>query len=94
MKRISIQTDLEIDPQFWALLPALNINWHSKKFEFEWFCLMVYIGKMKPEVKKNILEYEIHVNVKPALKAIRKLRKKLLWLKIKMFFKRPFKHSV
>ena len=93
MKRITIQTDIDIDPKFWALLPALNINLGSKQFEFEWLCLGIYIGKLKPIApKKNTIEYELHISVdsKPALKAIRKIKRKLILLKIKSFFRNLF----
>lgn len=43
MKReITIQTQITIDPKFWALIPALNINLHSGELELEWLCLGIY----------------------------------------------------
>jgi hypothetical protein len=50
MKRISLKTEMEVHPQFWALLPALNINLNSKEFEFEWLCVGIYISKIEPEI--------------------------------------------
>jgi len=38
-----ITADVRFDLKFWAILPALNINLHSKNFEFEWLCLGIYI---------------------------------------------------
>lgn len=35
-KRISFKTDIDLDLGFWAILPAININRHSKSLEFEW----------------------------------------------------------
>lgn len=31
------------DTSFFAILPAININLHSKTLEFEWTCLGIYI---------------------------------------------------
>ena len=45
-KRISFKVDIDLDFQFWAILPAININLHSKSLEFEWLCLGVYISKI------------------------------------------------
>jgi hypothetical protein len=94
-KRISIKIDMGIDLQLWALLPALNINLRSKKLKLEWLCFGVYINKIKPEVSKNIIKYEIHVSTdeEPALRAVRRLRRKILWLKMRIFFKRLFGHE-
>lgn len=44
-KRIRLVVDIDLDFDFWAILPALNINKHSKSFEFEWLCLGIYISK-------------------------------------------------
>ncbi len=38
---------IDIDIRFWALFPAININLHSREFEFEWLCLGVYTGKQR-----------------------------------------------
>ena len=35
------------DWKFFAILPALNINIHSKSFEFEWLFLGVYLNFWK-----------------------------------------------
>lgn len=43
--------NIVFNTQFWAIIPALNINLHSKELEFEWLCLGVYIGKKEDESK-------------------------------------------
>lgn len=30
---------------FWALLPAINLNFGSGDFEFEWLCFSMYVGR-------------------------------------------------
>lgn len=36
--------EVEFTPKkFWALLPAININFGVGEFEFEWLCLGIYI---------------------------------------------------
>jgi hypothetical protein len=44
-KEIILEVAINLDLHFWAILPALNINLHSKEFEFEWLCIGIYIGK-------------------------------------------------
>ena len=36
MNRRTFKIDIDFDVQFWALLPAININLHNHEFEFEW----------------------------------------------------------
>jgi hypothetical protein len=93
MKRITIKTDIDIDTKFWALLPAININLNSVGIEFEWLCLRIYIDKIKPETppkKVMNMDCETHVAVDagPALKTIRKIKRKIFGLKVKMYFKK------
>jgi len=45
MKQFNINICIEINVEFWAIIPALNINLHSKELEFEWLCLGVYCAK-------------------------------------------------
>lgn len=33
---------VDISPKFWALLPCVNINFHTREVEFEWLCFGVY----------------------------------------------------
>nr|DAY93925.1 MAG TPA: hypothetical protein [Caudoviricetes sp.] len=51
-KRSTYKIDVDFDTKFWALLPALNINFHSWEFEFEWLCLGIYIGKLKYDIRE------------------------------------------
>jgi len=41
MKRFKINVDFDIDPNFWAILPAINFNLHSNSLE--WLCFGLYI---------------------------------------------------
>jgi hypothetical protein len=43
-RRVRLQVDVDIDINFWAILPALNFNLHSNNLEFEWLCFGIYIG--------------------------------------------------
>jgi len=55
-KRNTFKLDLDIDLNFWALLPALNINVHSKELEFEWLCFGVYLKKSDQITINNATE--------------------------------------
>lgn len=46
-KRMRLVIDIDLDLKFWALLPAININIHSKSFEFEWLCIGIYVSRIK-----------------------------------------------
>ena len=47
-RKLSFMIELEITPKtFWALLPAINLNMHSKELEIEWLCIGIYISKIK-----------------------------------------------
>lgn len=46
-KRISFKTDIYLDFCFWAILPAININRHRKRMEFEWLCIGIYISRIQ-----------------------------------------------
>ena len=37
--------DFKKDIKFWALMPCVNINLHSKEFELEWLCFGLYVRK-------------------------------------------------
>ena len=42
--KLTFTIDIEITPKiFWALLPAVNLNLHSKEIELEWLCIGIYI---------------------------------------------------
>lgn len=43
-KTFKLKVDFDVDYNFFAILPALNINLHSKEIEFEWFYFGLYIG--------------------------------------------------
>ena len=43
-KTFKLKIDFDVDYNFFAILPALNINLHSKEIEFEWFYFGLYIG--------------------------------------------------
>lgn len=43
-----IQIGFHVDIKFFALLPALNINLHSKTLEFEWLFFAIYVDVAKP----------------------------------------------
>lgn len=42
MSRNRLVLDFEVDFKFWALIPAVNLNFHSA-FEIEWLCFGIYI---------------------------------------------------
>lgn len=52
MNRRTLKIDIDFDVQFWALLPAININLHNYEFEFEWLCFEFYFGKQKYEIRE------------------------------------------
>ncbi len=52
MNRRTYKIDIDFDICFWALFPAININLHSREFEFEWLCLGVYIGKQRYDIRE------------------------------------------
>lgn len=37
--------NINVDLKFWAILPAINLNFHSNTFEIEFLCLAIYIDK-------------------------------------------------
>lgn len=52
MNRRTYKVDIDFDIRFWALFPAININLHSREFEFEWLCLGIYIGKQRYDIRE------------------------------------------
>lgn len=42
---LNLKIDFSIDYNFWAIIPAININFHSITLEFEWLCFALYIDK-------------------------------------------------
>jgi hypothetical protein len=38
-----MRKDFEFDLEYWAILPCINLNFHSKELEFEWLCFGFYI---------------------------------------------------
>jgi hypothetical protein len=49
MKRISFIIDVDFNPYFWAFIPAINANFHSKSLEIEWLFVGIYISKKPTE---------------------------------------------
>lgn len=49
MKRIRLRIDCDIDLKFWSIIPAININFHTKSFEFEWLCLGLYATRWEEQ---------------------------------------------
>lgn len=46
MKEITISAELHYDKKFFAIIPAINLNFHGKfTLEFEWLVFGVYIHK-------------------------------------------------
>lgn len=43
MKSHKILVELFVDPKFWAIIPAININIHSGSCELEWLCFGMYV---------------------------------------------------
>jgi len=50
MKRFNIKIDFNIDPNFWAILPAINFNLHSNSLELEWLCFGLYIDLLPKKI--------------------------------------------
>ncbi len=48
-----IIVELFIDIKFIAIIPALNINLHSKSLEFEWLIFAIYIDFKQKQNEKN-----------------------------------------
>ena len=53
MKRIRLRIDCDIDLKFWSIIPAININFHTKSFEFEWLCLGLYATRWEGQISSN-----------------------------------------
>lgn len=47
MKKMRVRAFLVFDIKFFALLPAINLNLHSKELEFEWLFFGAYISVTK-----------------------------------------------
>lgn len=43
-RRWQLKIDIDVDLKFFAILPAININLHSKQLEFEWLFIGIYAG--------------------------------------------------
>lgn len=43
MLTVGFSVSLVADLRFWALTPAVNLNFHSNTFEIEWLCFAVYV---------------------------------------------------
>lgn len=56
MTRKKINIDFDFDLKFFAILPAININLHSKGLEFEWLFFGIYASVKKEEVIKESWE--------------------------------------
>ncbi|MBQ3765877.1 MAG: hypothetical protein II874_03985 [Bacteroidales bacterium] len=56
-KRLSFRVDVDIDFQFWHLVPSININLHSHELEFEWLCLGIYAGRQyEPKYPQGLID--------------------------------------
>jgi len=62
-KTLNIKIDLDLNFKFIALLPALNINLHSRSLEFEWLVFGVYMDFSKPS--KDDYHDIIPINILP-----------------------------
>ena len=51
---IRLSTYIYWDWRFFAILPALNINIHSRSLEFEWLWLGVYLNHVKYEESTEV----------------------------------------
>jgi hypothetical protein len=40
---IGFTASFEVDFDFIAILPAVNLNFHSNTFEIEWLCFAIYV---------------------------------------------------
>ena len=40
---IGVSATFVVDVRFWALTPAINLNFHSFSFEIEWLCFGLYL---------------------------------------------------
>ena len=49
-KGFKLVFDFQLDFQFWAIIPAVNLNFHGFTFEIEWLCLALYISSDKSEI--------------------------------------------
>jgi hypothetical protein len=52
MIRKTICIDIDIDFQFFALLPAFNINLHMPQIEFEWLFIGIYLYRKEPDAEE------------------------------------------
>jgi len=43
MKLITIDVNFNIDSKFFAIIPAINLNFHSLTLEFEWLFFAIYL---------------------------------------------------
>lgn len=43
--KVILVFNFDIDFKFWAIMPAINLNFHSSTFEFEFLCFAIYIDK-------------------------------------------------
>lgn len=50
-KRYKIELDIDIDGEFWAILPAINVNLHNGiTIEFEWLCFGFYMRRVGSKI--------------------------------------------
>jgi hypothetical protein len=40
---IGFAATFTVDFNFWALIPAVNLNFHSETLEVEWLCFAFYV---------------------------------------------------
>jgi hypothetical protein len=54
-RQYKLEMDIAVDGQFWAIIPAVNINFHSGiTIEFEWLCFGLYFRRVDNKVRKTI----------------------------------------
>lgn len=59
---VLLKINLDIDFKFFAILPAINLNFGSKSLEFEWLFIGIYIdllrdGLLTTKLKKLPVKY-------------------------------------
>jgi hypothetical protein len=50
---LSVDFSFEFDIKFWAIIPNLNINLHSKSLELEILCFALYIDFEGEKIEIN-----------------------------------------
>lgn len=53
MNITTIKIDIDFDVKFWAIIPAINLNFHNSSVEFEWLCLGIYFNHNKTIITRS-----------------------------------------